>query len=64
MAVGLPCAGLAAAALERLLFDVPAFDRLTFAAALAILLGLAAVASWVPARRAGAIDPIRALRVD
>jgi len=64
LVVGLPCAGLAAAALERLLFDVPAFDRLTFAAALAILLGLAAVASWVPARRAGAIDPIRALRVD
>jgi predicted permease len=48
--------------LSSLLFGVTATDPLTFAAAPAILLGVAVLASWIPARRAAGIDPVRALR--
>jgi putative ABC transport system permease protein len=40
------------------------FDPLSFVAALALLLAVAAVANWVPARRAAATDPMRVLRGD
>lgn len=60
-------AGLAgAAALTRLmrsmLFHVDALDPITFAIVPAILLGVAALACWLPARRAMTIDPIEILR--
>jgi ABC-type antimicrobial peptide transport system permease subunit len=48
--------------LSSLLFGVTATDPVTFAAAPAILLGVAVLACWIPARRAAAIDPVRALR--
>jgi predicted permease len=61
-AVGLAGALLASRALARFLFGVGAADPITFLAASA-LLGLAALAaSWIPARRAAALDPLRALR--
>jgi len=37
-------------------------DPTTFAAIVALFLGIAAVASWIPARRAAALDPVTALR--
>ena len=49
-------------ALGTLLFDVPARDPLTFALAAVILVAIALVASWIPARAATRIDPIHALR--
>jgi ABC-type antimicrobial peptide transport system permease subunit len=59
--------GIAAAlALSRvvssLLFGVSPSDPPTFAAVAALLLGVAAVASYVPARRAMRIDPMLSLR--
>jgi len=48
--------------LSSLLFGVTPTDPVTFAAAPAILLGVAVLACWIPARRAAAIDPVRALR--
>jgi putative ABC transport system permease protein len=48
--------------LASLLYGVRASDPLTFAAVSLTLLGTAAIAMWIPARRAARVDPIEALR--
>ena len=48
--------------LSSQLFGVSSTDPLTFAAVVATLFVVAAVASAVPARRAAAVDPTRALQ--
>lgn len=68
VAVGL-LAGLGAAAfltrfLESLLFGVSSHDPLTFALISLLMLGVAAVACYLPARRATRIDPLAALRYE
>lgn len=50
--------------LKSLLFGVRPFDLITYAAVVALLLGTAALASWVPARRAARTDPVIALRLE
>jgi putative ABC transport system permease protein len=48
--------------LEGLLFGVTPGDRLAYAFAPLLLLSTALVASYVPARRATRVDPVRAMR--
>jgi putative ABC transport system permease protein len=48
--------------LSTLLFEVTPLDPTTFSAVSILLLAVAFVASWIPARRATRIDPLRALR--
>lgn len=48
--------------LRGLLYDVSPTDPLTFAAACLGLLGMAGLASWLPARRAAAVDPADSLK--
>jgi putative ABC transport system permease protein len=62
IAIGLPVALLATRALQGLLFEIPATDAATFAAIVALLVVVSALASWVPARRATRVDPMVALR--
>jgi putative ABC transport system permease protein len=48
--------------LGSLLFGVPATDVATFAGASGVILAVAGLASWLPARRAARVDPVIALR--
>jgi putative ABC transport system permease protein len=71
--VGLSAAGIALGVLaalavtrvlQSLLVGVGATDPLTFGAIAALFLVIAALACWIPARRAAHLDPIVALRED
>jgi putative ABC transport system permease protein len=61
---GLVAAGLLTRLMERLLYQVEPLDLTTFAATAVILLVVATVASYVPARRGMRMAPVDALRVD
>jgi ABC-type lipoprotein release transport system permease subunit len=50
-------------AISSMLFDISADDPITFLATIVILAAVAAVAGYLPARRASRIDPTVALRV-
>jgi predicted permease len=64
--VGLVVGGVAAVPLSRLLagllFGVEPADPITIATAATLLLAVALVAAWIPARAATAVDPLTALR--
>jgi ABC-type antimicrobial peptide transport system permease subunit len=45
-----------------LLYGLKSWDPATFAASATVLIVVALGASWIPARRAARVDPIRALR--
>ena len=47
-----------------MLFGVKALDPITYVGAALVLMAAAVVASWVPAWRASAVDPVVALRND
>ena len=51
-------------ALHSLLFNVSATDSTTLATVCVVLIGVAMVAAYLPARRAQAIDPLAALRAE
>jgi len=49
--------------MKSLLFGVSPFDPLTYIAVPIVLAGAAALAGYLPARRASAVDPVEALKV-
>ena len=50
--------------MRGMVYGVTPLDPFSFAAISALLLGVAALASWIPARRAARIDPLAAMRSD
>src|SRR5215468_4703829 len=62
--IGLGAAFALARWMETLLFGVRPTDPLTFAAIVIVLLSVALLACWLPARRATKVDPLTSLRHD
>jgi predicted permease len=63
MVVGVLASWVLARTLSGLLFGVTSSDPVTFAGMLVILTAVAAIAGYLPARRAARIDPMSALRM-
>ena len=64
LTIGLAAAYAAGRLMEDLLFGVSASDVATFAGTGALLVAVAAIASWLPAHRATRVDPMVALRTE
>jgi len=64
VAIGLGAAAALMRLMKSLLFGVSPMDPLTYTAIPLVVVACAMVASYVPARRAAAIDPVEALRAE
>jgi predicted permease len=64
IAGGLVLFVIVARALKSLLFGVASTDPLTLVSASLLLMGIAALASWLPARRTSRVDPADVLRAE
>ena len=66
--IGVACGLVAAVAMTRalrsLLFEMNPLDPATYAAVSIGLVGPAVVATYIPARRASAVDPLEAVRAE
>ena len=62
VAIGLPVAWAASDAVRSFLYEVPPTDLLSYAGVAIGVLGVSAVAAYLPARRAAAVDPIEVLK--
>ena len=62
LAIGLPIAFALARTLSALLFNVQAADPVAFIVLPLLLVAVAALACYLPARRAAGLDPLQALR--
>ena len=64
LAIGIAASLVLSKVMTGLLYGVRPTDAVTFVAVTVVLAGVAAAASYLPAMRAAAIDPISALRTD
>lgn len=62
--IGLGMALAQGAALGSILYGVSGTDPVTYAGVTALVIDASLLASWLPARRATRLDPVRALRDD
>jgi ABC-type antimicrobial peptide transport system permease subunit len=64
VAVGLVVAVALGRSMSSLLFGVSQLDPVAYVAAIAVILMAATLATYVPARRAAAVDPMETLRAE
>jgi len=64
VAIGLPAAIMGARLIATLLFGLQPSDPLTISVATVLLIGVAALAGYLPARKASRVDPMTALRCE
>jgi putative ABC transport system permease protein len=62
--VGLVAALASTRVLDSLLFGVGALDAMTLIAMSSVMVGVALLASYIPARRASSVDPMESLRAE
>jgi putative ABC transport system permease protein len=62
--VGVGLAGAVTWTISGFLYGIGSADLATFAVIPMILVGVALLAAFIPARRASMVDPVRALRTD
>ncbi|HEX7117854.1 MAG TPA: ABC transporter permease [Longimicrobiales bacterium] len=62
LAIGLAAAAALSRTLSGLLFELSPTDPPTYGAVAVVLAGVAALATFLPARRAASVDPVEALR--
>ena len=63
-ALGLAIAFVVARSLQSLLIGIDSFDTVTFVAVPIVLTSVAALAAYIPARRASGVNPISALKAE
>ncbi|HYJ94492.1 MAG TPA: hypothetical protein VEV86_07725, partial [Vicinamibacterales bacterium] len=64
IAIGIAVAAGLARLMASLLFNVSPLDAVTYVAVSAVLASAAVLASYLPARRAAALNPVQALRAE
>jgi ABC-type antimicrobial peptide transport system permease subunit len=64
LAIGLITSILAARFIKSLLFGISPLDPVTYVVVPLILAAAVALASYIPARRAAKLDPVKALRAE
>lgn len=62
LGIGLVAAALVARTMRQMLFGIGPFDPITFGAMALVLFFSAALATYIPARRATKVDPMIVLR--
>ena len=64
LAIGIPVAILGGRFMASQLFQVRSWDLVSMGTAIAVLSAAAALAGFLPARRAASIEPMEALRIE
>jgi ABC-type antimicrobial peptide transport system permease subunit len=64
LAVGVPAAFALTRTMRSVVYQVSTADPLTYVAVVVVLLSAAVIASWLPARRAAALNPVTVLKGD
>jgi ABC-type antimicrobial peptide transport system permease subunit len=64
VAIGIPVSLAAARLIESVLYGLKTTDSATIAFAALVMLAVAALAAYLPARRASKVDPMVALRYE
>ena len=64
LAIGIPAALVSGHLMATQLYGVRTYDPLTLAGAVLVLAAFAAIAGFIPARRAASIEPMHALRTE
>jgi ABC-type antimicrobial peptide transport system permease subunit len=64
VAIGLVAAASLTQLMNSLLFGIAAMDPVTYVAVPLVLLAAALTASYLPARRAAAVDPVETLKAE
>ena len=64
LAIGIPVALIGGRLMKTQLYGVSTYDPATIAGAVVVLAAAAALAGFIPARRAASIEPMNALRTE